>query len=232
MTSSRTRRARRARGLRHARAALRARLSAVVLPLAAHQPSHRRLWRLASRTGCASRSKSSRDARGLAGGPADVGAHLRDRLGGRRPDRRRLRSKSRAFAEAGCDLIDVSTGSDRRRAGRSTAACSRPRSPTRSATRRSRDHVRRQHHHGRPGEHHPRRRAAPTSWRWPAASGRSRNFTLRAAAWYGVEGPSLAAAIQALRNAVKERADFETLKIAAKPKRHARGSFARKAAAE
>ena len=62
------------------------------------------------------------------------------------------------------------------------------------------------------------------------------SFMLKAAAWYGVDihqPPQYQPGKdQALRNAVKERADFETLKIAAKPKRHARGSFARKAAAE
>ena len=62
------------------------------------------------------------------------------------------------------------------------------------------------------------------------------SFMLKAAAWYGVDihqPPQYQPGKdQALRHAVKERADFETLKIAAKPKRHARGSFARKAAAE
>lgn len=62
------------------------------------------------------------------------------------------------------------------------------------------------------------------------------SFMLKAAAWYGVDihqPPQYAPSKdQALRNAVKERADFEALKIAAKPKRHARGSFEKKAAAE
>ena len=62
------------------------------------------------------------------------------------------------------------------------------------------------------------------------------SFMLKAAAWYGVDihqPPQYAPGKdQALRNAVKERADFEALKIAAKPKRHARGSFEKKAAAE
>ncbi|WP_296571830.1 bifunctional salicylyl-CoA 5-hydroxylase/oxidoreductase [Phreatobacter sp.] len=61
-------------------------------------------------------------------------------------------------------------------------------------------------------------------------------FMLKAAAWYGVDlhqPPQYQPGKdQALRNAVKDRADFEALKVAAKPKRHARGSFARKAAAE
>ncbi len=59
---------------------------------------------------------------------------------------------------------------------------------------------------------------------------------LKAAAWYGVDihqpPQYLPGKDQALRNAVKDRADFEALKVAAKPKRHARGSFAPRAAAE
>lgn len=62
------------------------------------------------------------------------------------------------------------------------------------------------------------------------------SFMLKAAAWYGVDihqPPQYQPGKdQALRNAVKDRADFEALKVAAKPKRHARGSFASKAAAE
>ncbi len=62
------------------------------------------------------------------------------------------------------------------------------------------------------------------------------SFMLKAAAWYGVDihqPPQYQPGKdQALRNAVKERSDFEALKVAAKPKRHARGSFDRKAAAE
>ena len=53
-----------------------------------------------------------RDARGLAGGQADVGAHLGQRLGRRRrASRRTRRSRSPAlFAAAGADIIDVSAG--------------------------------------------------------------------------------------------------------------------------
>lgn len=62
------------------------------------------------------------------------------------------------------------------------------------------------------------------------------SFMLKAAAWYGVDihqpPQYLPGKDQALRNAVKDRADFEALKVAAKPKRHARGSFARREAAE
>jgi anthraniloyl-CoA monooxygenase len=59
-------------------------------------------------------------------------------------------------------------------------------------------------------------------------------FALRAAAWYGVDvtapvqyGPGKDALY---RNSVKERADFEALKLASKPKRHAKGSMTRQAA--
>jgi anthraniloyl-CoA monooxygenase len=62
------------------------------------------------------------------------------------------------------------------------------------------------------------------------------SFMLKAAAWYGVDAyqpPQYQPGKdQAMRNAVKERADFEALKIAAKPKRHARGSFDDAKAAE
>ncbi|MCA0316886.1 MAG: bifunctional salicylyl-CoA 5-hydroxylase/oxidoreductase [Proteobacteria bacterium] len=60
------------------------------------------------------------------------------------------------------------------------------------------------------------------------------SFMLKAAAWYGIDihqpPQYLPGKDQALRNAVKDRADFEALKVAAKPKRHARGSFEKQAA--
>ncbi|MBL8568861.1 MAG: bifunctional salicylyl-CoA 5-hydroxylase/oxidoreductase [Phreatobacter sp.] len=60
------------------------------------------------------------------------------------------------------------------------------------------------------------------------------SFMLKAAAWYGIDihqpPQYLPGKDQALRNAVKDRADFEALKVAAKPKRHARGSFDKQAA--
>jgi len=60
-------------------------------------------------------------------------------------------------------------------------------------------------------------------------------FTIRAAAWYGVDAfqpPQYGPGKDALyRNLARERSDFEALKIAAKPKRHARGSFETGAAA-
>ncbi|QCI66419.1 bifunctional salicylyl-CoA 5-hydroxylase/oxidoreductase [Phreatobacter stygius] len=62
------------------------------------------------------------------------------------------------------------------------------------------------------------------------------SFMLKAAAWYGVDVHQpeqyQPGKDQAMRNAVKDRADFEALKVAAKPKRHAQGSFDQKAAAE
>ena len=94
-------RARRARRLRHGRAALRARLSAGELHLAADQPAHRRIWRQPREPPALPARGVPRHARGLAGREADVGAHLGDRLG------RRAASPgddavevARAFAEA------------------------------------------------------------------------------------------------------------------------------------
>ena len=70
--------------LRHARNPRRARLSAVVLHHADHQPSHRRLWRLAGEPAALSAGDLPRRPRGLAGGQADLRAHLGQRLDGRR----------------------------------------------------------------------------------------------------------------------------------------------------
>ena len=82
-------RARPARRLRHAGAALRARLSAGELHLAADQPAHRRIRRHPRKPPALPAGSVPRAAQGLAGREADVGAHLGDRLGGGRPDRRR-----------------------------------------------------------------------------------------------------------------------------------------------
>ena len=51
-----------------------------------------------------------RGARGVAGGTADVGAHLGDTTGPRAASTRRIAEIARAFKAAGADLIDVSTG--------------------------------------------------------------------------------------------------------------------------
>ena len=84
-----SRRARPTRRLRHARTALRARLSAGELHLAAHEQAHRRIRRLIGEPPALPARSFPRAAQGVAGRKADVGAHLGDRLGGGRPDRRR-----------------------------------------------------------------------------------------------------------------------------------------------
>ena len=129
--------ARRARRLRHGRAARRAWLSDRELHLAAHQHAHGRVRRLAREPHALSARGVPRHARGLAGREADVGAHLRDRLAGRRAHRRR-RGRGRAPVRGGRlrPHRRVHRPDHRRRRSRCSAACSRRRSPTRSATRR------------------------------------------------------------------------------------------------
>ena len=114
----------------------RARLSAGELHLAADQQAHRRIWRLARKPPALPAGSVPRHAQGLAGREADVGAHLGDRLGGRRPHRRR-RGRGRARLRGGRLRPDrrVDRADRRRTPSRSMAACSRRRSPTRSATR-------------------------------------------------------------------------------------------------
>ena len=98
-------------GLRLAGAALRPRLPAVQLHLAADQPAHRRIRRLAGEPAALSAGSVPCDARGVAAGPADVGAHLGARLGrGRHHARRRGGDRARQFKAAGADLIDCSSG--------------------------------------------------------------------------------------------------------------------------
>ena len=125
--------------LRHGRAARRARLSAVELHHAAAEQAHRRIWRQPRKPPALSARSVRGDARRLAVGQADVGAHFGDRLGGRArhharrsgADRRSLRARRR--------------GPDRRLGGPDLgrgAAGLRPhvpdaRSATRSATRRA-----------------------------------------------------------------------------------------------
>jgi anthraniloyl-CoA monooxygenase len=141
---------------------------------------------------------------------------------------------ARAFAEAGVDLVDVSTGQ--------TVAKSRPvygrmfQTPFSDAIRNE----------ARVATMCVGNITSADQMNTILAAGRADlvalgrphladpSFMLRAAAWYGVDihqpvqyGPGKD---QALRNAVKERADFEALKLAAKPKRHARGSFTSQAA--
>ncbi len=141
---------------------------------------------------------------------------------------------ARAFAEAGVDLIDVSTGQ--------TTPKSRPvygrmfQTPFSDAIRNEADvktlcvgNI-----------------TSPDQMNTILAAGRADlvalgrphladpSFMLKAAAWYGIDihqpPQYLPGKDQALRNAVKDRADFEALKIAAKPKRHARGSLGKQAA--
>ena len=81
------------------------------LHLAADQQAHRRIRRLAGKPPALPARGVPRHAQGLAREQADVGAHLGDRLAGRRAHRRRRGRRWRApLREAGCDLIDVSTG--------------------------------------------------------------------------------------------------------------------------
>ena len=80
---------RRARRLRHAGAARRARVSALFLHIAADQPARRQLRRIAGEPVALPAGGVRRHARGVAGGQADVGPHLGDRLGGGRHHRRR-----------------------------------------------------------------------------------------------------------------------------------------------
>ena len=74
--------------LRYAGTALRPRLSAREFHLAADQPAHRRLWRLAGKPPALSARDIRGVARGMAGAQADVGTHLRNRLGRWRHHRR------------------------------------------------------------------------------------------------------------------------------------------------
>ena len=77
----------------------------------ARQPPHRRVRRLAREPHALPARGLRRRARRLAGRAADVGAHLRDRLGAGGLRRATTPSRSRAMLkEHGCDVVDVSTG--------------------------------------------------------------------------------------------------------------------------
>ena len=110
-------------------------LSSFITPLTNTRDG--RIWRQPREPHALSARGLSRGARGLAGGEADLDAHLRQRLG-RRPRRH--------AGGGGGDRAHPAGGGRRhlqrlrradlaRRRGRSTAACSRRRSPTASATR-------------------------------------------------------------------------------------------------
>ena len=106
-----------ARRLRPARAALRARLSAVGVHLAADQPPHRRLRRLAREPHALSTRGLSCRARGLAAGEADLGPDFRQRLGRRRgitPEE--AVEIARLLGDAEVDIINVSAGQTSTRA--------------------------------------------------------------------------------------------------------------------
>ena len=79
--------------LRHARTALRARLSALEFHHAADQPPHRRVRRVAREPVALPARGLCRHARGLARRAADVGANLGHRLGRGRHQRRRRRGR-------------------------------------------------------------------------------------------------------------------------------------------
>ena len=165
--------------LRLARTALRARLSAVELPVAADQPSQRRIRRLARKPPALSAGSVPGDARGLArttsrcpcAFPRTTGS-----TGGITPDD--AVEIARAFKAAGADLIDVSSGQvSKRREARLRPhvpdAVRRPR-PQRG---RHRDDRRRRDLRGRPRQQHhrggPRRPVRASRGRiWPTRLGR------------------------------------------------------------
>ena len=133
---------------------------------------------------------------------------------------------ARAFAEAGVDLVDVSTG----QTVRDAAAGLWPHVPDavlRAGPQRGpgRDHVRRQHHHIRPGQYHPCRRPGRSGGARPAASGRSgvhdegRGLVRRRD--FACPPQYLPGKEQIFRNSVRDRQDFDDLKIKAKPKTRA-----------
>ncbi len=219
--------ARRALRLRHAGAALRPRLSAREFHFAAHQPAHRCLWRLARRPPALSAGSVRGVAGGLAGAQADVGADLRHRLGRGRHHRRRRGGRSRAPSPRPASIWSMSPPARPcATPSRSMAACSRRLSPSRSATRRV----------SRPcasATSPPQIRSTPSSppaapiwWRSGGRIWSIPSFTLKAAAWYGADGvfcppQYLPGKEQIFRNSVRDRQDFDDLKIKAKPKTRA-----------
>ena len=109
-------RGRQRRRLRLARIALRPRLSALRVHLPADQSARRRVRRLARESLPLSAGGFRHDARGVARGQANVGAHFRARLGtgGNTPDD--AVAIARLFKAEGADLIDVSSGQTTRQA--------------------------------------------------------------------------------------------------------------------
>ena len=122
--------------MRLARAPLRARLSAVELSVAAHQLAQRRIRRRRlNRARYPLEVFRAMRAAWPEDRPMSVRLSCHDwTQGGNTPDDAAIFAGM--FKEAGADLIDCSSGQVSKASGRSTAACSRRRSPTRSATRR------------------------------------------------------------------------------------------------
>ena len=126
---------RRALRLRPDRAALRARLPAVVVHLAGHQPAGRPLRRVAGRAAALPARGVRRDAGGLARGQADDRADLGHRLVSRRHHRRgRDRDRARPSRPRAPTPSTCPRGRSRRTRSRPSAGPTRRRSRTRSAT--------------------------------------------------------------------------------------------------
>ena len=159
---------------------------------------------------------------------ADVGAHLGDRLAGRRAHRRRRGRRWRAPSrEAGCDLIDVSTGQTTPDAepiyGRmfQTPFSDQIRNDAGLATMCVGAIT-----SGRPGQHHHRRRPRRSRGAGAAAPGRSvvhaegRGLVRRARRSH-CPLQYLPGRDQLFRNSEREREELTELKLKAKPKTHA-----------
>ena len=101
-----------ARRLRHARNALRARLSAVLVHHAADQSAHRPVRRLAAKTACAIRWKSFTRVRAVwpAEKPISVRISANDWVGAEGIEPQDAVAISRMLQEAGVDICDVSAG--------------------------------------------------------------------------------------------------------------------------
>ena len=160
--------------LRLARTALRARLPAVVLHLAADQPAHRRIRRRARRTACAIRSRCSARCAppGRQQRPMSVRISAHDWAPGGNTDADAVEI-ARAFKEAGADFIDVLLGPDhaRREAGLRPHVPDALRRPHPQRGRHL-DHRGRRHHRRRPGQQHHRRRPRRPLRHRAAAPGR------------------------------------------------------------
>ncbi len=128
--------ARRRGRLRLARTALRARLPAVELHLAADQPARRRLWRIAGKPTALSAGSLRRGARGVAAATGRCRCASRHTTGSMAASRPTTRSRSPSLqgSRRRPDRLFVGPGQCAARS-RSMAACTRRRSPTASATK-------------------------------------------------------------------------------------------------